>query len=147
MGRKRYYQVVICGTKDRATGLVTYDRIKCISFDNEAMVSSANDPNPLNVLSPNHDVYLCDYNNILYTSKLCIKDLRTGKTVYTNLKLDSDNPQWSTVSTQISPTQDLVCRAGVFYFDKEDNKQKSAVLETAGLGQVRFNSKQEEQEK
>lgn len=134
MGKKRFYQVVICGVRDRKTGIVTYDRVKIVAFNDNDIISSANDPDRLQVLSPNHDVYFDQKDNLSYTARLCIKNRRSNQIASVPVAFNQYDTQWKTVSSQISPTQDMVCRAAICYFDNDNEQEKLQVLNSAGLG-------------
>ena len=116
---KDLYQVILFGTNDSRRNRIEYDRIIVLPLGKEYLVSdpSYNDE----AISPIHKIYIdnCDYfGKVAY---LHLDNLQTGKKQSICLHaLPNGNTQLLPLEDNLSPTQNLVVKANIYYIDRDN---------------------------
>lgn len=128
---KRFYNVVICGTKDIKTGHIQYTRMKYFSPALNYVISSPNNmENQSTILSPFHEITLTDCNESARVGYLNVKDIRNGEVIRKRLIYDYDHIlHLETIEVPLSKEVSLVLKANQFYIDPYDTEEVKKIFE------------------
>lgn len=135
MGR-RFWNVVISGTKDNKTGEIKYNKLSYYNSALDYKISSPDFEDQSKILSPFHEISLERCNELGRFGYLVVKNIQTNETITKKLIYDYDHVlHLETVEVPISKDISLVIRANQFYCDPLNKDDVDKIFE---CGHIRF---------